>query len=87
MGGVEAGGDAGQVADRHHLVERELRLVGDLLVGGLGRSSFAVSSLVIRFTVRSRWATCAGIRTGRPVLSRPRWIDCLIHRTAYVENL
>src|SRR4051794_20410166 len=34
-GGVEAGRDPGQVADRLDLVERQLRLLGDLLVGGI----------------------------------------------------
>ena len=46
------------------------------------RLSFTASSVVVRLTVRSRWAMCAGIRTGRPVLSSPRWIDCLIQSTA-----
>ena len=34
-GRIEAGRDPGQVPDRLHLVERQLGLLGDLLVGGL----------------------------------------------------
>ena len=51
------------------------------------RSSSAVSSFSTRLSVRSCWATFAGTRISRPVLSRPRWIDCWIQSVAYVENL
>ena len=69
-----------------HLLDRQLRLLRDLLVVGV-RSSVANSSRSARSIFCSRSTMCTGIRIVRALLATPRCTACLIHQVAYVENL
>ena len=79
--GVEARRHAGEVANRHHLVERQLGLRRDLLVGGL---AVEPSCQLGRDAVDRALALrdVGGDPHRATAVVEPALIDCLIHSTA-----
>ena len=71
---VEARDRARDVGHRRDLLERQLGLGGDLLVGRVAAELASASVRRVRWILRSRWAMFVGTRIVRALFSIPRWI-------------